>query len=241
MSEKLLTYNDVRDLVKKCGSAFKRMGKNHKDVVALFMPNIPEYPIAVYGIQAAGGTITTVNPTYTVDELVYQLNDTGAKYLVSSLELLPKAREAASKINLPLDNVLDIDSLWNLILSDDGSYLPEIYSTKTPSEEVVSLAYSSGTTGLPKGVMLTNTNYISQAVIMACERFMPRRADITQEIVLAFLPFFHAYGLAYIMGVHFYLGSKLICVPKFEPELFLDTIEKHKVGKLGSVKLAKNY
>ncbi|XP_031566701.1 4-coumarate--CoA ligase 1-like [Actinia tenebrosa] len=229
MNEKLFTYNDVHDLVKKCGSAFKRMGKNQKDVVALFMPNIPEYPIALYGIQVAGGTVTTVNPTYTADELAYQLNDTGAKYLVSSLELLPKAREATSKVKLSMDNVLDIDTLWNLILSDDGSYLPNIHSTKTPSEDVVNLAYSSGTTGLPKGVMLTSTNYISQAVIMACERFMPKRPEIPQEIILAFLPFFHAYGLAYIMGVHFYLGSKLICLPKFEPELFLDAIEKHKV------------
>lgn len=231
MTDKLFTYDDVRDLVKKCGSTFKRMGKNPKDVVALFMPNIPEYPIAVYGIQAAGGIITTVNPTYTVEELVHQLIETNAKYLVCSLELFPKAKEAACKINLPLDKVLDIDTLWDLILSDDGSYLPTIYSSKTPSDEVVSLAYSSGTTGLPKGVMLTNTNYISQAVIISCERFMPRRADVTQETILAFLPFFHAYGLAYIIGVHFYLGSKLICVPKFEPELFLDAIEKHKVGK----------
>ena len=230
MSEKLFTYENVLDLVKKCGSAFRRMGNGHKNVVALFLPNIPEYPIAFYGIQAAGGIATTVNPTYTVDELVYQLTDTGAKYLVSSSELLLKAREAACKVNLPMDNVLDIDTLWNRILNDDGSCLPKIYCTETPSaDDVVSLAYSSGTTGLPKGVMLTNRNYISQAIITTCERFMPRRADIPQEVILAFLPFFHAYGLAYIMGVHFCYGSKFVCMPKFEPELFLSAIEKHKV------------
>ncbi|XP_020891948.2 4-coumarate--CoA ligase 1 [Exaiptasia diaphana] len=226
------TFKEVSQLTKKAGSALKRLGVGSDEVIALHLPNIPEYVPIFYGIQATGNIISTINSALLADEIAYQLQDCGAKYVVSTSPIMAAAKEAATKANLPSQNVLDIEYLWDLIVKDDGSHLPEVYTTDNPDEHVICLPYSSGTTGRPKGVMLTDTNYVAHTLIIGNEKFMSLREDIEQESVLGLLPFFHAYGLAYIIGMFLHLGSKVVCMQKFEPEMFLKIIEREKLTTL---------
>ncbi|KXJ19134.1 4-coumarate--CoA ligase 1 [Exaiptasia diaphana] len=226
------TYKEVSQLTKKAGSALKRLGVGSDDVIALHLPNIPEYVPIFYGIQAAGNIISTINSALLADEIAYQLQDCGAKYVISTSPIMAAAKEAATKANISSQNVLDFEYLWDLIVKDDGSHLPEVYMTDNPDEHVFCLPYSSGTTGRPKGVMLTDTNFIAHAMVFGNERFMSKREDIEQESVLGLLPFFHAYGLAYIIGTCLHLGSKVVCMQKFEPEMFLKIIEREKLTEL---------
>lgn len=202
----------------------------HKDVIALHLPNIPEYVPIFFGMQAAGNIVSTVNSALTSYEIAYQLKDCGANYIISTDPMIAAAKEAATEINLPPENVFDLKSLWDLIVKDDGSYLPKVHTTDNPSERVFCLPYSSGTTGRPKGVMLTDTNFIAHAFALGCKKFMSKREDIVQECVLGLLPLFHAYGLAVIIGMYLHLGSRVVFMPKFDPEMFLKLIQQEKVN-----------
>ena len=223
------TYRQVSELTKQAASTLKRMGVDQKDVIAIHLPNAPEYAPIFFGIQAAGGIATTVNTMFTADEIANQLQDAGAKYIVSSSPLIDAAREGAAKASLPSDNVLDLASLWDLVCKDDGSYLAQVHTTENPSDEVTCLPYSSGTTGRPKGVMLTHTNFIAHAMILGNDKFMSKGPGVHQRVMMALIPFFHIYGISGLIGTFLYLGTKLVCMQKFDPEMFLKIIEQEKV------------
>lgn len=179
--------------------------------------------------------MSTVNSLYTPNEIAYQLQDCRAKYIISVDPMIAAAREAASEANLKPENVLDLKSLFELIVKDDGSYLPHVFTTNNPDDHVVCLPYSSGTTGRPKGVMLTDTNLTSHAMIFGNEKFMSTREDIKQICIMGMVPFFHAYGLAVLLGVYVHLGSRIVCLPRFDPEMFLKLIQQEKVNMFNKI------
>ena len=232
------TFNEVDELTSKFSSSLRRHGFQRGDVLALVSPNIPEYVTVLFGTLAAGGTVCTCNPTYSIDELSYQFQNSGSKIVATVPEVLHTVRQAAEKANVEKVIVIDPSDTSSRKHSDDLlSYLAmvndggSIFSpVQTAPDDVVVLPYSSGTTGLPKGVMLTNQSIASNI----CQLYHPEFFDLAQEdtSLLGVLPFFHIYGMVPILYSSLHFGSKIVTLSKFEPELFLSSIEKYRV-KIG--------
>ena len=143
-----MTFAELRTQVNALAAGLSRRGFEHGDVFAIYAPNLPEYPIAFHGVTAVGGVVTTVNPLYTVEELTRQLDDTEATCLLTILPFADTAAEAADATAVEEVFVLEeseIDPPDVVVEPDDLAVLP----------------YSSGTTGLPKGVELTHRNLVA--------------------------------------------------------------------------------
>ncbi|KAJ8719771.1 hypothetical protein PYW08_011946 [Mythimna loreyi] len=213
------------------------------DSVAVMLPNIPDYPLVALGILAAGGVITSINPNYTAHEVQRQLKMSEAKAIVTLPETVPVIRESLNiaKINIPIIAVKRNDNpvpegiaLFNELSEDihtDNSVLKQV---RRQTNDICFLPYSSGTTGLPKGVELSHRNIIAN-----CEQIndpivaMHNETTSThQDSVMGVLPFFHIYAATVLMFHKFSIGAKLVALPKFQPETFLKTIEKHKTNIL---------
>lgn len=226
-----LTYGLLAQAIRLVGASLAQRGFKKGDVFAIYMPNVPEYAIAFHAVAALGGINTTINPLYTAHELAHQLIDSGASYLLTIPQFLPAAQAAAQEAG----GIKEIFVLGEAegatpfasLLKSDGKLPPvEI----DPYEDLVVLPYSSGTTGFPKGVMLTHHNLVSN--ISQCENmgFGPGMELMPDDVVLGLLPFFHIYGMVVIMSWALRRGATVVTMPRFEMEPFLKLMQNHKVS-----------
>ena len=194
----------------------------------MFLPNLPEFPIVFFGVLQAGGVITAANQLFTNEELAKQLKQADAKWMLTVPQLVHRAKEAMQ--DLGRGNVFvigDVDGCESLsvLLEDDGSSVPDV--TINPKEDTAVLPFSSGTTGYPKGVILTHHNLVSCGSIMLSKGFLS--FDET-TVLLAFLPFFHSYGMVAIMSMGLHCGTSIITMPRFEREKFLHALQDYEVS-----------
>lgn len=212
--------------VKALAGGLTERGFGKGKVVALMAPNLPEYCIIFHGVAWAGGTITTINPTYTAHEVNHQLLDSGASLLITVGPFLDIARKAAKGTN-----VTDIAVIGE---AEGATPLTELMGapleTQVPvdhANDVVVMPYSSGTTGLPKGVMLTHRNLVAN--VDQCLSATEVRED---EMCVAFLPFFHIYGMQVLMNIYLGGGGGLVTMPRFDLEQFLSLCEKYRTPRM---------
>ena len=198
-------YAQVRSAAIAFGKGLKAKWNWQKgDVLALFSPNSVDYPVVTFGCLWAGGIVSPANPAYTADELAFQLRDAGAKALVTQVSALETAKEAAKKVGLSEDKIILIGSTTHPIVKHFTSVSS---TTRTlsyqrtkidPKLDLAYLVYSSGTTGLPKGVMLTHENMVCNIqqlkVGESAELDWKGGPDGQGDKVMAFLPFYHVYG-----------------------------------------------
>lgn len=230
VSGRSYTFSELKNLTRRLGSALVRRGFAKGDVLAIHLPNIPEYPIVFFGVGSIGGICTTLNPAYTEDEVVYQLKDSSAKYIVTAPALAETARNAAERVGLK--DVFVVGEAegclsFSTLLDDDGSCFPRNVPIN-PKEDVYCLPYSSGTTGLPKGVMLSHDNLTSQVCMLMHEHFTAVPLS-ESTVTLAVLPFFHIFGMVVVMGKNLYRGGKIVSMAKFDGEVMLKLVQDHKV------------
>jgi acyl-CoA synthetase (AMP-forming)/AMP-acid ligase II len=194
-------------------------------VFAIYCPNLPEYAVAFYGVLLAGGTNTTINPLYTVEELAAQLNDAGASYLLTIPPFLDKAIEAAGRSGVREVFVLGqpAGATPFAALLAAGQKPPEVRIN--PHRDLAALPYSSGTTGLPKGVMLSHHNLVANL----CQ--LQPALDQGEEDVVAVLPFFHLYGQMVLMAAGLRQGATLVIMPRFDLEQFLAVLQDYQVSQ----------
>lgn len=227
-SNKSYTYSELGTSVKNFASALAKRGFKKGDVLALYLPNVPEYPILFFGIIALGGVATTLNPTFTETEIAYQLKDSGAKYIVTVPAIAVKAKQAAAEVGINCVIVIGeaegCEPLTSL-LDDDGTAFPEDVLVN-PKVDLCAMPYSSGTTGFPKGVMLTHHNLVSQLCMIMHESF---RSHPFQGTVLGLLPFFHIFGMVVVMAQFLRRGGKIVCMQQFDGELMLKLIQDFKI------------
>jgi acyl-CoA synthetase (AMP-forming)/AMP-acid ligase II len=190
------------------------------------MPNCPEYAIAFHGVAAAGGACTTVNPLYTETELTHQLEDSGARFLLTVPVFMDVARAAAGAAGIEEVFVAGEADGATPLTELTGSGLPRPDVSIDPASDLAVLPYSSGTTGLPKGVMLTHHNLVAN--ICQMQRAFPINAGDT---LIGVLPFFHIYGMTVIMNQGLRAGATIVTMPRFDLEQFLSLLERHSVTR----------
>ena len=222
-----LTYGRLADGVRQMAAGLAARGFGKGDVLAVYSPNLPEYAVAFYGVSAAGGATTTVNPRYTAGELATQLADAGARFLLTTPPLLDQAIEAATRS--PVEEVFVFGEAKGAtpfagLLAAAGTAPPTVSIDN--ATDVVALPFSSGTTGLAKGVMLTHRNLV--ATLVQWNAVLPTGPE---DRLIAVLPFFHTYGLGLLMGWTLWRGATLVSMPRFDLGDFLRILQEQRITR----------
>jgi acyl-CoA synthetase (AMP-forming)/AMP-acid ligase II len=229
-SGRTITYAQLPDLVARVAAGLAQRGLGKGDRFAIFSPNLPEYAVAFHAVASLGGVITTANPLYTARELANQLNDSRARFLLTVPPFLATAREAASQSKVEeifMFGEAEGATPFAALLQNDGQP-PDV--AIDPHEELVALPYSSGTTGLPKGVMLSHYNLVAQ--LCEIEGVPDTQLVAESDTVLAFLPFFHIYPMVTFMNLSLHLGATVVTMPRFDLEQYLELVQKYHVSLL---------
>jgi acyl-CoA synthetase (AMP-forming)/AMP-acid ligase II len=226
-SGRTLTHGQVAEGARRVAAGFASRGMAKGEIVAIYSPNLPEYALAFHGTLLAGGVVTTVNPLYTPDELAFQLRDTGATYLVTVGPILDRAREAARGTAVREVFVFgeaDGATPFSALRAADGA-MPAVHID--PARDLAALPYSSGTSGRPKGVMLTHRNLVA----VTCQ--VEAQAQIDEHWrTLGILPFFHIYGQVVLMNFPLYFGGLCVTMPRFDLAEFLRLIQAYRLTHL---------
>jgi len=235
-SGRTLTYRGWSEGVRKTAAGLAARGFRKGDVFAIYSPNLPEYAIAFHAVSLLGGINTTISPLYTVTELTAQLKDCGARCLVTVPPCAEKALQAARDSGVRevftfgyaehaggAEHAGDAEHAipFGSLLAAEGAP-PDV--DIDPREDLVVVPYSSGTTGLPKGVMLTHYNLVANLLQTAAV------LDIGEDdVMLGVLPFFHIYGMTVIMNFALHAGATVVTMPRFDLEQCLQILEKYRV------------
>lgn len=219
------TYGRLRAQVDAFAGALAHRDVDTGTVVALLCPNVPAFATVFHGILRLGAAVTTVNSLYTAHEIETQLRDAGATWLVTVSPLLGAAGEAAAAAGIPDDHVIVLDGAPGHL--DLRSLLAEQRTPPAvdfdPETHVAVLPYSSGTTGVPKGVMLSHRNLVAN--VDQCRVSIRLGSD---DRVLAVLPFFHIYGMTVLLNLALRQRATLVTMPKFDLLAFLRCIQAHR-------------
>src|SRR5437867_3822230 len=225
-SGRTLTYGQLARGVERVAAALGARGFGTGDVLGLFMPNCPEFALAFYGALAAGGVVTTVNSLGTEQDVEYQLRNAAARLLVTVAPFLDRAAPAAQRAGVAevftLGEAGGTTPFATLLATDAPA--PAVHIE--PARDLAALPYSSGTTGFPKGVMLTHRNLVANLVQTDAVHHVAE-----QDRVMAVLPFFHIYGMQVVMNLALWQGATLVTMPKFELEPFLGLLQQYRITR----------
>ncbi|MGZ0713154.1 AMP-binding protein (plasmid) [Coraliomargarita sp. W4R53] len=216
------TYATLRGQINAFAGAIAARGVAPKTVVAMLCPNVPAFATVFHGILRAGATVTTINSLYTAGEIEKQLKDADAQWFVTVSPLLTQAKQAAAAAGIADDHLIVLDgveghpNLRELLTS--GAPAPEV--DIDAATQVAVLPYSSGTTGIPKGVMLTHRNLVAN--VQQCRAGIDLKPT---DRVLAVLPFFHIYGMTVLLNLALRQRASLVTMPKFDLVDFLTNIQ----------------
>jgi acyl-CoA synthetase (AMP-forming)/AMP-acid ligase II len=224
LTGRTITFGELVAQIRAVAAGLAALGIRKGDVVALWSPNSPEFAVAFHAVATLGAIVTTANPVATPHEFARQLTDAGARLVVTTAALLGKAREAIDASGCAIaivttDEADGVASLRSIARDEDP---PAV--TIVPAEDVIVLPYSSGTTGLPKGVMLTHRNLIAN--LMQIDALEPH--DL--RAFVGVLPFFHIYGMVVIMNFALMRGATLVTLPRFELEPFLKVLQEWPIA-----------
>jgi len=229
-----MTFKQFKEQVDIFATALKDLGVKKGDRVALYAPNSIQWEISFYGLEKAGAILVPMNPLFKEIEVEYETNDSGAETLIVFQPIYPNV--AAVKDKITLKNIIIIESKekkekleipegtigWSNLMTNTKSDPPEYdFNSK---EDLAALVYTSGTTGLPKGTMLTHYNMLSN-VIQISQIFELSEIDIAMTV----LPLYHIYGLNVCMNQAVWLGAAQVVTPRFDVKEFCELIEKYQV------------
>ncbi|KAK4037206.1 hypothetical protein OUZ56_029246 [Daphnia magna] len=228
------TYNTMSQAVRRFGSALTRMGFSKGDVMGLVSPNVPEFSIAVFGAAGVGMPVALVNPTYPADEIARQMTLVEATCLFGVSEMAETLKAVAQLCPTIRRIVLlgpsqDGCVSYQDMMQDSGDLFNDNIKIDIDNDIFI-LPHSSGTSGLPKNVMLTHSSVgknIQQ--YLQSEGTNNRPATAThQETYIGLLPFFHSYGMVGLLLSAVESGAKLVTLPRFDVPSFLKAIDDHQ-------------
>ena len=218
------SYGALKTQVDAFAGALAARGVGTDTVLGLLCPNVPAFATVFHGILRAGATVTTINSLYTAGEIEKQLRDAGASWLITVSPLLGAAQQAAEAVGIPTERLVVLDGadghpdLRSLL--GEGRAAPEV--SFEPATHVAVLPYSSGTTGIPKGVMLSHRNLVAN--VAQCRINIDLK---NTDRVLAVLPFFHIYGMTVLLNLALKQRATLVTMPKFDLVQFLTNIQTY--------------
>jgi len=252
-----IAYRELDGLVNKAANAFSALGIKPGDRVALYLANTPQYVIALYGAMKIGAIAVPINPLFSADEVAYELNDAGVRSVVVMSRFYPTIQKIRRKTSLEHVIVTNVKAYFprltrllftflkekedRVAISRDDYELEKLMATsvsKRPDvtvdpDDIALLQYTSGTTGNPKGVMLSHYNLVVNA--MQCRSWVSDTVE-GGERVLGWLPFFHSFGMTACLGFTMNCSGALILIPNpHDLGSILKTIEKEKITMLPGV------
>ena len=210
-----ITYGEYATLVESLAHGLVAAGLRPGDVIAIFLPNSWEFAIAYHAATLAGGTPTLLNPSYREREVRYQLENSEAVFLITDAPLLENINLASlpalRRVFSTRHDFPGCESFSNLLRPLPTTRLPQPYRDSTLT--LAALPYSSGTTGLPKGVMLSHYNLVANVYQVLGPNAAPFVPD---DIILCFLPLYHIYGLTVGLSLSLTLGGTIVLMPRFD-------------------------
>ncbi|MFX1296270.1 MAG: long-chain fatty acid--CoA ligase [Promethearchaeota archaeon] len=242
-----ISYNEFKNIADRLATALVNLGVKKGDVVAIMMPNFPQFLFSYYGILKAGGIVTACSILLTEHELAYQLNDAGAEAIIAwdtQLEKINKIKEKTRLKTIIITNIYDYVPNSEYVRRF-GSSPPEITGAKQfvnlikktkpnppkfeiePKETIAVLQYTTGTTGLPKAAMLTHYNLLSNSI--AIQNWVDSVTERGKDTILSNLPLFHIYGMTTCMNVPIYnAGTMALNFDPRDHKSVLETIRDTK-------------
>ncbi len=232
-----ITYAEYGDLVERLARGFVAAGLRPGEIIAIYLPNSWEFCVAYHAATLAGAIPTLLNPSYREREVRYQLENSCAAFLITDAPLL----EGINLAGLPLRRIYStrqpapgMDSFSTLLASPSR---PIPAPDKSPNTILAALPYSSGTTGLPKGVMLSHFNLVANLF----QTIGPHAAEIRHtDVMLCFLPLYHIYGLNVALNPCLALGATLVLLPRFNVPQLLSLLVSENVTMMPVVPPALN-
>lgn len=229
-ADRTLTFRELERLTNKAANGLKALGVGKGDRVTLFAQNSPEWVISYAGIAKAGAVINPVNAMLTADELAYVVKDCGAKVLITTPD------RARAIIHLKTDGhlkeivVIGEPISGTLAFTDLLAAQPEVVEAPgNKADDLSTICYTSGTTGFPKGAMLSHRNVMLNAALTAA---MNVRTEHDNQFTG--LPLAHVYGTV-VMNLSFMLGLTFVLLEKFDTQQALEAIQRHKVTIIDGV------
>ncbi|MCC6241958.1 MAG: AMP-binding protein [Gemmatimonadaceae bacterium] len=221
-----LTYGELARAIRQVASGLAARGIRKGDVVGLVSPNTPDFAVVFFAIASIGAICSTVNPMATAEEIGVQFADSEAVMLFTIPEMYDKCAAAARLASTVREVVVfgtHNEATPYAALFAYGETPPEVEID--PGHDVCALPYSSGTSGIPKGVMLTHRNLVANMAQIVGPEQMVTEADT----LIGVLPFFHIYGMVVVMGLALSQGATIVTVPRFDLVGFLQTLQDHRV------------
>ncbi|KAI4322309.1 hypothetical protein L6164_022016 [Bauhinia variegata] len=233
-SSETLSFAQLKSIVIKVSHALLRLGVKKNDVVLLFAPNSIQFPICFLGAVAIGAIASTANPAYTVAELSRQVKDSNPKLVITVPELWDKVKN----FNLPAvilgsespslvaskSKITTFNGLLELAASPT-----EFPASQVKQSDTAALLYSSGTTGVSKGVILTHRNFIASSLMITLDDDLTGRMH---DVFICVLPMFHVFGIAVLTYAQLQRGNAVVSMKKFDFEMLLKAVEKYRVTNL---------
>jgi len=212
--DRRISFAEYAGLVESLARGFIAAGLAPGEVVAILLPNSWEFAITYHAVTLAGGIPTLLNPSYREREIRYQLENSGAALLITDAPLLENVKlSELSGLRRVFTTRLERGGCENFahLLRPSSARLPA--AVHSPQQTIAALPYSSGTTGLPKGVMLSHYNLVANVY----QTIGPNAAPLTcDDVLLGFLPLYHIYGLTVALTLSLTLGSTLVLMPRFD-------------------------
>ena len=220
-----ISYRQLWHETRQYAAVLQEAGIGPGDRVAILMPNVPDFPRVYYAILSLGGVVVPVHALLVAREIGFVLTDSRAKLLIAAAPLLAQGAPAAEQAGVPLLAVMGGDGVDRLDERAARMEPIDTYVTRDSDDEAVIL-YTSGTTGAPKGAVLTQLNMTLNAIISSTSVLFLTPDDV----ILGCLPLFHSFGQTCAMNAGFYAGSTLVLLPRFDGAAALDLIAAESVN-----------
>lgn len=230
VSQESYTYDQLEPMARKVASGLQRAGLRKGDVLLCVSINLPDVALLMLACACMGVLYSSANPGFTAEELARQMEDSEACVVVTIPQLTKTVNQAleikTSTNKIKYKYVFGESTGFEPFIrlkDDDGLACPN--ATINPTDDVFLLPYSSGTTGLPKGVMLTHFNIVAN-----CHQAEQVETVSKDEKVILLMPMYHIFGQVVIQYCTFIAGGQLVTVPMFEPDMFLKCLQDEKIG-----------